>query len=422
MRLEVSEKQQQVLAPQLHQSVRILSMNAWELTRFISDAATENPLLEFQTEQAPHLPLLGKRVQREAAGVLGVDWLPERYLREERSLRGELMEQIPSGYPKMAQLRYLIENLDERGYISREVADKVSGDVLKVLQSMEPAGVGAVDLADCLIIQLEREKPVDALAIDIVKYHLEALAHGHMSYMMKELRVGRAALQESIAHIRRLRPIPANGYTDGSPQENYALPDAFVIRTETGYKVECPWGKRLSLNRDYDEICKSDINAGESAFIEEKRRDAEQLIRFVHQRRKTLERLTRYIVDAQREFFLNGSGDIALLSTKDLARSMDLHVSTVCRTIQGKYLYCEWGVFPYRFFLARSVNEEGTDSSASIKRVIKELIASESADKPLSDQTLVEILGKQGIILSRRAVAKYRDAMSIPSSYIRKNG
>ena len=254
---------------------------------------------------------------------------------------------------------------------------------------MEPEGIGAADLQECLLIQLEKKKDRDQIAEEIVKNHLELLAKNHVAVIAKKVGCSEARAREACQLIQTLQPKPANQISASAEHVGYILPD-FIIDRE------------------------------EEAYIRKKMREAGEVIRMVQSRQDTLKKVMREIVAYQKGFFTEGQKALKKLSMKEIAQTLGIHESTVSRAVNGKYFQCEWGVFAVKYLFAKGISKKQPVSEA-VKTRIKELVREEDKKKPLSDQKLQQILTKEGYKISRRTVAKYRMQMNIKDASGRKN-
>ena len=289
---------------------------------------------------------------------------------------------------------------------------------------MDPAGVGARDRRECLLIQLETLGLLtDAFRV-LVSEHLEDLADNRLSVIARKVGASTEEIQQMVDVIRTLEPKPGRQFTSGE-ETKYIIPDVFVEKTEDGFsvtvndsntpqlKVSSYYRKLLHQAKDDDQL---------SNYLSERVNSALWLIRSIDQRKQTIYNVSEAIVRHQRDFFEQGSKHMKTLTLRDIAEDVGIHESTVSRSINGKYLQCSYGIFELRHFFSAGVKAgsgEGV-SSNSVKEFIKEIVDNEDPKKPFSDQAIVEKLAAEGFEISRRTVAKYRDCMEIPSSTKRK--
>lgn len=444
MEISLQLQQKQVLSQKQQQSVEILQMNALALSAYARELAEENPLLEWEEDTAAKDGKLLQRLEWLAGdgrgGILKneendtkdtVDIAKE----EGQNLREYLISQInimkiPEGHK--AVLRYLAQSIEETGYLEADaipmmmekypMKESTAERILREFQSLDPVGVGARNLRECLLLQL-RQKKASALAFDLVNGYLEELAKNRLSHIAKELHTTTAAVASALGEIRSCQPKPGSGFAGEGPVE-YVIPDVFVKRKGEELTVTVNGGviPRLHISRAYVELLRAGANAETEGYISEKLKQAEWAVQCISRRESTLKEVAACIAKRQRAFFLEPQGQLAPLRMADVAEEMGIHESTVSRTVKEKYLQCERGVFPLHHFFSKAMTAEGeeTVSADSIKDRLRAMINGEDKKKPLSDRELTERLTAEGIHISRRTVAKYREAMGIPGAGGRK--
>lgn len=416
------------LAPQMRYALQILQMPAEELTALVQEQAMENPLISLDT------------VAFSSRSRESWERIPENFSAPslDRSLRTALRSQIPLSLPQEIQwtLLQLIDSLDESGYL-RDPHEKLIEllgippslfeESLALFQSFDPPGVGAFSLSECLSLQLCRIGG-SALELRVARNHLEDVAAGRLAKIAREEQVPLSQVRAAVRRLHTLSPYPASGYDTGN-SARYVTPDITVTRR--GSELEIVLNEQLSpkLNVDpfYLDLMSRSNEEELGRYLRRQMDSLSQLEASIAMRTRTLRAVTRAIVEVQSRFFLTGDPALCPLSMEDVSRQVDLHISTVSRAVQNKYLLCEWGVFPLRHFFARyapdsprNSGEPATVSSIQIQCMIQEMIQAESPTAPLSDQQLVRLLDQKGISISRRAVAKYRQKMGIPGTYARK--
>jgi len=300
-------------------------------------------------------------------------------------------------------------------------------EVLHLIQCLDPVGVGSRSVQECLELQISAKSAPDdlrALALRIVRGYLDDLAEGRILRIASELGADVAQVQEAADMIRTLSPRPGQDYTGGA-QARYIIPDVIVDKVGDDYVVTpCDSASpRLIINSAYRAML-SDARTDPAArdFIRERLNSAAWLIRALGQRRDTITKVATSIVLHQRDFFDRGILHLRPLTLREVAVDIDMHESTVSRATAGKYAQTPRGTFELRFFFGSGVSTSDGDtaSAASIKKYIKEMIASEDAKSPLSDQQIADALTCEGICISRRTVAKYRSELKIVSSARRR--
>ncbi|HMM53874.1 MAG TPA: RNA polymerase factor sigma-54 [Candidatus Desulfobacillus sp.] len=464
--LQLKISQHLALTPQLQQSIRLLQLSTLELNQEIENILQENPLLEREDEPATVFAPAGEAPQPAAGpaddGAAAADydeagrddWPVEMAAaapRDERnddepgyaevqaaapSLRDHLCDQLamlPLPERDRSLVRLLIEALDDDGYLAQSLEelagllpDELDVDIdelqiaLRHLQNFDPPGVGARNAAECLALQLDGlpPAPVRELALQIARNHLDLLAARDYARLRKATGCGEEALREAQALIRSLNPRPGAQF---SPAETrYVVPDVIVrkVRSQWAVSLNGEALPRLRINRLYAEILKGNRGSGLAGQLQE----ARWLIKNVQQRFETIQRVSQAIVDRQRQFFDHGEVAMRPLTLREIADQLGLHESTISRVTTQKYMATPRGVYELKYFFGSHVATEagGAASSTAIRALIRQLVGAEDGRKPLSDAQLAEILGQQGIMVARRTVAKYREALNIPPVNLRK--
>jgi RNA polymerase sigma-54 factor len=474
--LQLKLSQHLALTPQLQQSIRLLQLSTLELEQELENYLVENPLLERVEEEYP-APLPGDGVgdgaasdgdgagdgekaesPSEAAELPGDDesWLGEEStyasssgsfedddgdyqdvqaattsLREHLSWQLGLMN-IPDRDRTLVQC--LIEALNDDGYLTQtleELAETLPAELeiepeelqiaLNRLQYFDPTGVGARSAQECLALQLE-VLPADEtqlLALKIVREHLSLLAGRDFAKLKKLVECDDEQLRQAQFLIRSLNPRPGAKYS--ALAARYITPDVVVrkIRGQWTVNINSDAFPRLRINSLYAQILSRQRGSGLAGQLQE----ARWLIKNVQQRFDTILRVAQAIVDRQRQFFDHGEVAMRPLVLREIADILGLHESTVSRVTTQKFMATPRGIFELKYFFGSHVATDagGACSATAIRALIKQLIGAEGPKKPLSDSQLSEILGQQGIVVARRTVAKYREAMSIPPVKLRKS-
>lgn len=337
----------------------------------------------------------------------------------------------------------IIGNIDEDGYLRRDLAlivqdlnlahglsisQETAEKVLHAIQRLDPPGIGARSLQECLLVQLEmRENNDDAksLALKILKEHWEDFSMKHYDDLVKNLQIDEAKLKSAIELIQKLNPKPGEG--DFTPQQNYIVPD-FIVEHDNGDFIVMLNDRNipsLRVNKSYKELMSKRKANGTSNevkdFIRKQFESAKWFIASIHQRRETMLRVMRAIVEMQREFFETGE-NLKPMIYKDIADIIGMDISTISRTVNGKYVQTEFGVFELRHFFSDAITTASGEeiSNKEVKKKIKNIIEAEDPKSPLSDDRIAEMLREEGINIARRTVAKYREAMNIPVARLRK--
>lgn len=437
-------KQEQTLkltmTPELRQAIQILQYSSADLMSYLREQANENPVIDLKEYD---LSMSGASSGQERTGIDYsnsksansvdlLDWIAEPADTLYKHLQAQLgLVRGLTGIRRKTAL-YLIGNLDEKGYLETDApeAARVLGipaqevlDTLALIQSFEPAGVAARSLEECLLLQLRRSGQDDPLAVAIVQRHLNDLACNRLQKMSDTLGASVAVIQETADKIRRLNPSPGAAFALNEQQ--YIVADLTVEQTDSGYAVRLSdiGAPQVAVNPYYRQMLRNLPQQEETRqFIHDKYTTANWLMKSLEQRRQTLTRVAEAIVDMQRDFFDEGIHGLKPLTQKEIAERTGLHESTVSRAVSNKYMQTPRGLFELKYFFTSALASADGESasSESAKRRIKQLIDDEDKRKPLADQTIAELLAREGLEISRRTVAKYREEMRIPSSAKRK--
>jgi RNA polymerase sigma-54 factor len=472
--LQLRLSQHLTLTPQLQQSIRLLQLSTLELNQELERILQENPLLEREDDaREPPVPAEepvahaaetasapeptdadGPAAETDGAEASALDDAPLPGYRDEAedgehqqiaadapTLRAHLLSQISLTKlsPRDHQLvALLIDSLDDDGYLTQsleEIAALLPAELevdldeiqiaLRHLQHLEPVGIGARSLGECLALQLAalpQDTPHRAEALETAKSHLETLAARDFARLKKLLRCDDAALRAVQKLIISLNPKPGRNFS--SDETRYVVPDVIVK------KVKGVWlaalnpdaMPRLRINRLYAEILQRNRNAGTQQLASQLQ-EAKWLIKNVQQRFDTILRVAQAIVDRQRHFLEHGEVAMRPLVLREIADTLDLHESTVSRVTTQKYMHTPRGIFELKYYFGSHVTTEagGAASSTAIRALIKQLVAAENARRPLSDGQISEILSQQGIMIARRTVAKYRESLQILPANQRKS-
>lgn len=440
MNLELSVSQKQTLSQRMQLYVRILQMNSIELLDFLHQSSFENPVIDLDDSSQIEERLL-ERLEKH-------DWLnscdeanfslnksekedsvlPWQKEDAGRSLKDDLCLQLVglNIAPDLEEaVYYLIDNLDENGFLSSLAPSFINKDTAlfckarQILHSMEPAGVGAVNIAECLLLQALRLPQRNPVLEDIICSHLELVARNQIDKIASRLGVLPAAVHEAKDILLSFNPKPGNGYTS-TAHVPYIIPDFFVEKTKDGFTASFNSQviPSIHINRTYQELAKSgDVQT--KKYIDKHLSQAEWMISCINQRKETMQNTVQAILQKQRTFFEKGPGYLQPLCLADLAEELGVHLSTISRATSGKYLQCQWGVFSLGHFFVGTASQSSASSKDVVQRRIRELIEAEPPSKPLSDQSLADALGKEGITISRRTITKYREQLDIPPTYIR---
>lgn len=421
----------QELSPQLLQSIKLLQMTSQELSDYLTRLQEENPLLEAKEPLRREYEALRRKASWVDAG-LRVHALEEgaeqgRRDREMESLRAFLLDQLDRlrlPRERLDLCRYLACLVDEDGYLDREdLPQRLPRDLLEealsTLQSLDPPGVGAGDLSECLVLQLRRQKEPSELAIRMAQEFLPQLGRRHYAAIAKALGEKEAAVRAAAAVIAALEPRPGRRfYREEEPL--YIRPDVFVAQIDGEWKVLLNdyYLPRFSISSYYTRLMQESQEAETRAYLKEKMKQAQWVLEGLERRGGTLRRCAEAILEAQKPFFEGSTWELAPMSMAALAEKLELHPSTVTRAAQGKYLQCRRGTYPIKYFFSGAVGEG--PSQQAVKCRLLELIRGEDPKRPMSDQALCDAFAAQGVKLSRRTVAKYRVQLGVPTAAARR--
>ena len=412
MKLENKPKQIITNLPKIsikqQQSLKVLEMNSEQIIKLIENEVSSNPLLELNDDYVDK-------------STCDVETIIE-FTKYKATLQDDLYAQLHTVLTPYNDsiCTYLIESLDNNGYLSQninEIADLFHVDVdivedsLYLIQTFEPTGVGARNLQECLAIQCaEIQTPLYATLMECIEHYLVDIANNKLLELTDKLNVSFDDLKQCIALIRSCNPKPASNYADMA--STYS-PDIFVDLEEDEIKVQVKdYSNTLKINHDYDD------NADLHLFVKEYTKRITSLIELLHKRQSTLFMIVNAIVSIQRDFFMK-QGPLNPLTLKDLSEIVGVHESTVSRSISGKFMEFNQQTIPLKSLLC--VKLDSGQSNNAIQNRIAELIKQEDKKKPYSDDQLSQLLKKEGMIVSRRTITKYREAMNIPASLKRKS-
>lgn len=418
-----SQSQKQTLTPQLLQGVQLLQLSREELLSYLNQKALDNPLIEVHTkkkEGTDYIPTPTRSQQ-------DLGWVPDT----EQSLREYVTEQVLLSY-RDTYLREMIfwwiNQLDENGYVSvtLEEAAKETGadriqmlDALTLLQQLEPAGVGARHLQECLMLQTERLDDAPAIAYLVLEDSFNDFAERKWERISKRYSVSLADIQEVSDFVQRLSASP------GAPFKHYVpslvIPELILTRENGELQVkESTHGTiLLHYKEKYVKQLESYEDTEVNRYLEKKKQEYDVLQKNLELRGETILRVGAAIVEKQKDFFLNTRASLAPLQRNELAEELGLHESTISRAVQDTYIQTDNGVYELTTFFSRKQAATG-ESTDSVQQALQQLVEEEDKKKPLSDQKLVDHLTTKGFDISRRTVAKYRTQLHIPSSSKRK--
>lgn len=479
--LRQRQSQSLVLAPQLRQSLKILQVAATDLRSEIQEELQSNPTLEElppddisidapQTggdeidggdsdNDSPERDEMDFSKEFEILGKLDQDWRDymsqaggaQPYTSDDAEKRQHFLDSLVSD-PSLqehlmqqadvaglsagpyAALKYLIGNIDERGFLTQTLPDASlqSGlplmdvqEAAKVLQGFDPPGIGSQSLEECLLVQLTAKDRGTSLAARIVRDHFDLLARRRIPELARKLGATPEDIQHAIEVIGKLDPAPGRRFSEDT--NRVVEPDVTVYKDDDGewkISLNSDYIPRLRISNTYRElIAKGTLSKSERDYIRERMRSGKFLIDSIEQRQRTIERITREILKAQLDFFEHGVSQLKPLTMTQVADIVGVHETTVSRAIANKYIKTPHGVFEFKYFFTTGYQAESgeTVSNTSVKELIADLITVEDKSSPLSDQAIVSKLQDKGLKIARRTVAKYREELGILPSNLRRD-
>ncbi len=423
-----SQKQQQsqklAMTQELQQAIQILQFNTEELQDYVETVSLENPLFDVVA------PKIQSDLMQMHSGPIKEDSFIQ-IADHPISLFEHLIHQIHLNYRDTfirEIMLILVEYIDVNGYLKvneEELKEELNAtdiqylDALTLLQQLDPPGVGARDLQECLMLQTEQDDYAPELAYLLLEESFDAIAKRKFEQIAKDYQISLAQVQQILDYIRTLNPFP--GASFGSQDSNFIIPDLTLVRREGQLVVLSNKRGQLRLNfqENYFNRLKRQADEETTAYLKEKLQQFKWLNKTLGQRKDTILEVGKIIVQHQAAFFEAKQGALKPLMLKDVAKQLEVHESTISRAVNGKYIETDFGVVELRSFFVNKVSGEDT-SVDEVKRLIALLVEKEDKHKPLSDQKIVELLAEKEQKISRRTVAKYREALNIPSSSKRK--
>lgn len=453
--LNLTQEQKLIMTQQMQLSIKLLQMSTYDLREYIEKEFSENPVLEAQYEDTKEVSKEQDRLEyKELVKYLESDNYgsqsygeydqegisPFTFISKPESLtdylEGQILE-LPIDEYMRSVCSYMVECLDQKGYLDikkeelmneLDCSEETFNRALIVIQNLEPAGIGARDLKECLEIQLERKGENDPIVKEIIDNHLDDLADNRYQVIAKDLDITPKKAQDYGDLIKTLEPKPSRGFYTGD-EVGFIIPDAEIRKIDGEFLILMNDGvlPMLSVNPLYKDILKDSTNDKEATeYVKEKIDKAMFLIKSIEQRKSTLHKVLQKILEKQKDYFENGEKYLKPMTLKEIAEKLEMHESTISRAIRDKYILTSMGTIKIKDLFVNSIsNKEKSDGEEdvtviNIKKVLEEVIKEEDKRKPLSDQAISEILKEKGMAISRRTVAKYREELGIKSSSKRK--
>lgn len=429
MKIVLQQKQtlNLVMTTELRQAIELLQLSTYELSQFIQQQELENPFIEL-VEKEPDSDYSSRSYERTSSGSSEnpLDYIADN----ERGMCEKLVEQIqwlPIEQTEQRILEYLVFNLDENGYLSfpdEVFAEQLGVDIETVenaiakLQSLEPLGVGARDLKECLLLQLKTLYPKEEKVMSVIQSHLEDLAHKKWPLIAEKLGMTMAEVKEAFELIQTLNPRPCALL--GNDRIEYVTPDIVVEEDEDEFIVRL--NDHYIPNIRFNKLQSNNVSKEVATYAQENYRNFQWLQNSIEQRRQTIIKIMRVIIERQENFFKKGFSALQPLTLKEVAEEIDMHESTVSRATANKMIETPRGTFDLRLLFSSKLDSKSGDglSQTKVKMLLEKFVEEENKLKPLSDQKLADQFKVEGITISRRTIAKYRDELNIPSSSRRK--
>lgn len=451
--INLTQEQKLVMTQEMQMSIKMLQMSVNDLREYIDKEYEENPILDIKDSSQEKSSISEDKVMdkydykemikyfefdnygAQSYGSYDEEEVsPFNFISEMKSLKEYLHEQLMElsidEYTKQIG-DYIVENLDHRGYLECDLKDicdelKISLDkgeeVLKIVQDLEPYGIGARNIIECLLIQLDKLALDDDIMVEIVKNHLEDIADNRYAALGKKLNISPREAQRYGDVIKKLEPKPSRGFYTGE-EVKFIIPDAAIREIDGEFIIIMNDSviPKLSINKTYKQVINNDDNTQASDYVKDKLNKALFLIKSIEQRRSTLYRVLEKIIERQEDYFKNGYNYLKPMTLKEIAEELEVHESTVSRAIKDKYIATDRGTVKIKDLFRAAVSSSNEDLGViKIKNTIKEMIDSEDKKKPHSDQLICDKLKEDGMNISRRTVAKYREELGIKSSSKRK--
>jgi RNA polymerase sigma-54 factor len=453
-------RQKVTLSPQVYQGLSILAMPVAELQTLIENELLENPVLEVEEEEYEPPDAESERAEDSDDERAWDEWLDqyeeldhmdgvsprdpnaeevnsEEFVGGLQSLNDYLLEQLAmldiSDEVEVAA-RAVVGSLDNDGFFVGDCSEissitgvpkEVAEEALRVVQQLDPPGVGARSVKEALKLQADVIDVRGPLLDAIIDNHLDDVAVNHFRKIARATGTNESEVRDAVEQLKLLNPRPAGAYSPG-PAPGYVVPDVTLRRFDDEWLV-IPNNEALPtlrVNPRYRSMLRSGSAVDDETrrYLKDKIRNAETFMRNVDRRRDTVSRIAQIILEVQNDFFETGKGDLRPLRLEDVAAEIGVHLSTVSRGVTGKYMATPYGLFELKYFFSGGYRTAtGMDVAATtVKQRIRDLLAAEDADKPLSDQKLAEALREDGIDVARRTVAKYREELGIEPSWARR--
>jgi RNA polymerase sigma-54 factor len=474
--LQLRIGQSLTMTPQLQQAIRLLQLSTLELQNEIQQTLDSNPLLEQDEGNGSEAAEPAERLDGERESIITAEGTPDSIPDElpvdtswddvfdtgatsfsaPESSNRDLLETVTvSGENLHDHLAWQVDltNLSDKDrYIARTVIDSIGDDgylavstdellksmapaleidpeeveaVIHRIQQLDPVGVGARDLRECLLLQLQQfdpDSPWHSEARTLLQHYFTLLSNRDYARLCSKLNLTTDDLQHVIHLIQSLNPRPGSAYNTTEPE--YIIPDVYVFRKDNAWQVELNPESipRLRINSLYANMIKRGSNSKDNNYLRDNLQEARWFLKSLQSRHETLLKVAGSIVERQHAFFEHGEEAMKPMVLRSIAEAINMHESTVSRVTTRKYMHTPRGIYEFKYFFSSHVNTEagGECSATAIRAIIKKLVAAENPAKPLSDSKMADVLAAQGINVARRTIAKYRESLSISPSNERK--
>ncbi|KZE38812.1 hypothetical protein AV656_07880 [Bhargavaea cecembensis] len=421
MQIHLTQRQEQqlIMTAELRQSIELLQMTHMELNDFLQEQEMENPLIELE------YPNNRNSTQNQPASAQSPEWI-EQFGSELQLDRSELLLNLQFTFRNPDTIRflaYLIGQLDDNGYLQLSSDDQIGEEELsrgiRLLQKVGPPGIGARNLQECLLLQLEDGEDH---ASRLIHDHFDLLSQRKWKDIARSMEISIDEVKIAVDRIRSLNPRPCE--LDAAPAPHYIIPDVWISLDPNGaltYRLNDQALPRIKLNSDYLPLMHQSNEVGH--YLQDRHKQYNWLIKSLEQRQQTLAKITAFLMDHQSEFLQKGELFLKPLTMGIVAQALDIHESTVSRTVKNKSMQTPVGLINMNdlFSSALDASESSAASSTQVKSLLKDYVSKENKAKPLSDQKLADVMKQEhGISVSRRTIAKYREELNIPSSSLRK--
>lgn len=452
--LTLTQEQKLVMTLQMQQSIKLLQMSSYELLQHIDKELQENVVLEIEGFKEDTISNNDRNEFKDYKDLIkylefdnyGSNFYyqdedkesisPFNFISNKLTIKDYLKEQLIESNVKGNEYlicEYIIESIDNKGYLHENIIEDLSKELnihenigekcLYIIQSLDPSGIGARNISECLLIQLKKKGIHDEVLEAIIQNYLELLSRGKYNTIAKELNIQPKEVQKYEDIIKTLEPKPTRGFFTGE-DVSYVIPDAYIKKIDDEYVVlmNDTLIPRLGINNVYKSVINNDNDNTAVNYVKEKINSAMFLIKSIESRKNTLFRVIEEIIKVQIDYLNLGEQYLKPMTIKDIANSLEMHESTVSRAIRDKYVALHTGeIKRIKDIFTTHLNTTNEDISVvNVKTMIKDIILNEDKNKPLSDANICKVLNDKSIDISRRTVAKYREEMNIKSSAQRK--